>query len=79
MLLRELLFLEVELKQSSGESVTRAGYTSRFPQAASDIDAAFTESGNDSRFIGACRLDPATSAIPLAWRSSHGVSAAATG
>ena len=27
MLLRELLFLEVELKQSAGESITRAGYT----------------------------------------------------
>jgi eukaryotic-like serine/threonine-protein kinase len=43
LLLRELLFLEVELKQSSGASLTRAGYASRFPEAASDIDAAFAE------------------------------------
>ncbi len=43
MLLRELLFLELEMKHSSGQSPTRAGYTSRFPEAMSDIDAAFAE------------------------------------
>ncbi len=42
-LFRELLFLEVELKHSSGEVISAAGYRSRFPEASSDIDAAFSE------------------------------------
>ncbi len=42
-LLRELLFLEVELKQSAGESISAASYRSRFPEAASDVDTAFAE------------------------------------
>jgi eukaryotic-like serine/threonine-protein kinase len=43
-LLRELLFLEVELKHSSGEAISAAAYRSRFPEAASAIEVAFAES-----------------------------------
>ena len=42
-LLRELLFLEVELKHSSGEAISAAAYRSRFPEAASAIEVAFAE------------------------------------
>ena len=42
-LLRELLFLEVELKREIGETTSPDDYRTRFPDASSDIDAAFAQ------------------------------------
>jgi eukaryotic-like serine/threonine-protein kinase len=42
-LLRELLFLDVELKRDCGEVPSPEDFRSRFPDAASDIDAALAE------------------------------------
>ena len=43
MLLRELLFLDVELNRDRGGCASPEEYKARFPEAADDIDAAFAE------------------------------------
>src|SRR5262249_42770949 len=48
-LLRELLFLDIELKQSAGQTPERAAYVSRFPEAAGDINDAFAASATAAR------------------------------
>jgi serine/threonine-protein kinase len=52
-LLRELLFLEVELKHSSGERISAADYCARFPEAAADIEAAFADEAATAPSVGA--------------------------
>ena len=52
-LLRELLLLEVELKRERGEATSPDDYRTRFPDAASDIVAAFAQAGPPPAFRGA--------------------------
>ena len=64
MLLRELLFLEVEIKRDAGEAGLARGFQGRFPDAASDVDAAFAESAASAPLFGPSHLDePSVAAL----------------
>jgi eukaryotic-like serine/threonine-protein kinase len=54
-LVRELLLLEVEIKRERGEATSPDDYQTRFPDAASDIVAAFAQPGRPPAFPGGGR------------------------
>ncbi len=64
MLLRELLFLEVELNRDRGRLCAAEEYKARFPEAAGDIDAAFAEGRRRATSFGRGEPSERLCAIP---------------